>query len=77
MNFLKADILQELGKDDDALKQYDKAIEINGTDFSAYNNEAYIYNKLKNYKEGLRYANTAIELEPYAAHATKTKLLPF
>lgn len=73
LNFLKADILQELGKDDDALKQYDKAIEINGTDFSAYNNEAYIYNKLKNYKEGLRYANTAIELEPYAAHGYKNK----
>lgn len=73
LHFLKADILEELEKYEEALEQYDRAIEINGRDFSAYNNKAYILNKLRNYKEALHCANTAIELEPNAAHSYKNK----
>lgn len=73
LNFLKADILEELGKYDEALKQYDRAIEINEADFSSYNNKAYILNKLEKYNEALQCANTAIELDPSAAHCYKNK----
>lgn len=73
LNFLKADALDELGKYEESIKQYDKIISINEEFSTGYNNKAYVLNKLGRYSEALECINKAISLEPRAAHSYKNK----
>lgn len=73
LSFLKADILDDLGKLDESVKQYDRAIELKQDYSSAYNNKAYVLNKLKRYNEALECADMAIRLDSSAAVSYKNK----
>jgi tetratricopeptide (TPR) repeat protein len=53
-----------LGKDDEALEDYTKLIELNPKDAHAYNNRAFSYRALKRFDEALDDFKKAIELEP-------------
>lgn len=73
LNLLKADILDDLGREEEALIQYDKTIAINEDMHIAYNNKAYVLNKLERYNEGLECANKSISLDKSDAHGFKNK----
>ncbi|GKU23245.1 J domain-containing protein [Clostridium folliculivorans] len=73
LNFFKADMLDRLGKYEEAIKQYDRVININDKSSSAHNNKAYIFNIMKKYSEALVCADKAIELDTNMAHAYKNK----
>lgn len=73
LNFLKADILDELGRYEEADAQYDRVLAMNDKDCNAYNNKSYILNKLKKYNEALEYADKALELDSSIAHAYKNR----
>lgn len=73
LNFIKADILDELGQYEESVEQYDRAISLNKDIPSAYNNKAFVLNKVMRFDEALSCINTAIELEPEAAHSYKNK----
>lgn len=75
LNFLKADLLEEFGKHEEALLQYDKIISFNKDDSTAYNNKAYLLNMLGRYNEALECANMAIEIDPNIAHGYKNKAI--
>ena len=75
LNFIKADILDSLGKIEMAVEQYDKVIELSENHSIAYNNKSYELNKLKRYNEALECANKSIELEPSSAHTYKNKAI--
>ncbi|MBC8062840.1 MAG: tetratricopeptide repeat protein [Clostridiaceae bacterium] len=73
INFLKADLLDDLGKYEEAIAQYDLVIDINKNQSSSYNNKAYVLNKINRYNEALDCANMAINLDPEAANSYKNK----
>ncbi len=73
LNLLKADILDDLGREEEALIQYDKTIAINEDMHIAYNNKAYVLNKLERYNEGLECANKSISLDKSDAHGFKNR----
>ncbi|GFZ31325.1 hypothetical protein CSC2_18510 [Clostridium zeae] len=77
LNFFKADMLDRLGRYDEAIEQYDRVININDKSSSAHNNKAYIFNIMKKYNEALVYADKAIELDSSMAHAYKNKAEAF
>ncbi|KAG5466538.1 hypothetical protein LSCM4_01690 [Leishmania orientalis] len=55
---------------EDAIVLYDKAIEMDSTNFIYYNNRAAAYHELKNYAKAIEDANTSIAIEDNAkAHA--------
>jgi len=53
----------------EALNAYDKAIELNPNDASAYNNRGLAYNNLSKYKQAILSYDRAIELNPKDADA--------
>lgn len=73
LNLFKADILDDFGKEEEALAQYDKTIAINEDMYIAYNNKAYVLNKLERYNEGLECANKSVSLDKSDAHGYKNK----
>lgn len=77
LSFFKADMLDRLGKYEEAIKQYDRVISINDKSSSAHNNKAYIFNIMKKYSEALVCADKAIELDSNMAHAYKNKAEAF
>jgi len=73
LNFLKADILDDLGEYEESILQYDKVLLINKNESAIYNNKAYELNKINRYNEALECANKSIELDPGLANGYKNK----
>lgn len=73
LNFLKADILDEFGKYEEAIEQYDKILTFKEEEASVHNNKSYIYNILNRHNEALECADKAISIDPNMAHAYKNK----
>lgn len=73
LNFLLASILDDLGRDEESIEQYDRVIALGGDNSLAYNNKAYVLNKIKRYNEALVCANQAISLNPSVALNYKNK----
>ncbi|KAJ51925.1 tetratricopeptide (TPR) repeat protein [Clostridium tetanomorphum] len=73
LNFLKADILDELGKYEEAIEQYDKILTLKEEEASVHNNKSYIYNILNRHNEALECAHRAISIDSNMAHAYKNK----
>jgi tetratricopeptide (TPR) repeat protein len=57
------------GKYNEAIKAFDKAIELNPRDAVAYNNRGAAYGQIGNYKQQIDDSNKAIELNPKVAVA--------
>lgn len=57
------------GKYNEAIKAFDKAIELNPKDAVAYNNRGAAYGQIGNYKQQIEDSNKAIELNPEDAVA--------
>jgi len=60
----KGDALYELGRYGEALKCYDKAIEINPNNTTAWNNKGFVLDELVRYEEALKCYDKAIEINP-------------
>lgn len=56
--------LRKLGKDEEAIKSYDKAIKLNPNYPEVYNNKGYVLYKLGRYEEAISNFNKALELNP-------------
>jgi len=56
--------LDDLGKVEEAIECYNKALIINPSDNDAWNNKGFALNKLGRYKEAIKCLNKAIELDP-------------
>ena len=69
--YYRGDALQELERYDEALKAYNKAIEVSGDDdeveylYLYYFNRGNTFLKMKRFKEALKDFNRTIELEPF------------
>lgn len=73
LNFIKADLLDIMERPEESAAQYDRAIEVGGEVSSAYNNKAFVLNKLGRYSEALEAVNKSISLDPGAVHSYKNK----
>lgn len=73
LSFFKADILDRLGRYEEAISQYDLVLDIKKNDAVAYNNKACILNKLNKYNEALQSAVEAIKLDSNLAYAYENK----
>jgi Flp pilus assembly protein TadD len=62
--FTEANKLFERKRYDRAIDAYTKAIEINPTDFSFYNNRGIVYHTRKKYAEAIADFSKAVELNP-------------
>lgn len=71
------DVLDELDKQEEAVKEYEKSIELDPTNAVVYNNLSYCLTILKRYNEALEMANKAIEIDSELsyAHMNKGKVL--
>jgi len=61
------------GNYDDALVAYDKALEIDPSHVSAWNNKGIVLSKLKRFEESISCYDKAIELDPKYANAWYNK----
>ena len=59
----------ELGKNERAIEDYDKAIELDPDDDGAYNNRGFSYRRLGQYQRAIEDFDKAIELDPNFAGA--------
>ena len=59
----------ELGHHEEAIKDYDKAIELNPNNANVYSNRGNAKNRLGRYEEALKDLNNAIELNPHLFQA--------
>lgn len=62
--FNLAACLSKLGMNEESLKYYTKATEINSYDFEAYHNKAIVLIKLRQFKQAQESLNKAIEIAP-------------
>jgi len=62
--FNLAACLSKLGMNEESLKYYTKATEINSYDFEAYHNKAIVLIKLRQFKQAHESLNKAIEIAP-------------
>ena len=69
----KADALRSLGKYDEAIQEYDKAIEINPHDYNARINRGLSFGDLDNYDEIIKAYDEALRLDPEYAVAWNNK----
>jgi tetratricopeptide (TPR) repeat protein len=61
---MKGDVLRELGNSNEAIKAYEKSIEINPQSVDAWNNKELALRNLKRYNEALEAYDKAIEINP-------------
>ena len=74
--FCKGNALTNLNKYEEAIKAYDKAIEINPQYSMAWNNKgAVLYNKLGKVDEAIKAYDKAIEIDPQNTVAKHNKKL--
>ena len=69
----KAYILSGLGKSDEALHYYQKAIEINPQDEEIYYNKGKTHQKLQQYNEALECFDKTLKINPNFEDALKAK----
>ena len=69
INFRKGWALQELGKYAEAIKAFEKCIELNESYVDAYADISYCYSKLKEIKKSILYANKAMMIDKDYAYA--------
>ena len=65
----KGDVLSELGRNEEAIASYTKALSINHNHPWAYNNRGNTYNDLQQYERAIADFNKAIEINPQNANA--------
>ncbi len=69
----KAGWLICLQKFDEAIKEYDRAIELDKGSFEAYNNKGIALKSLKRFEEAVKEFDKAIEASPHSFHAYNNK----
>ncbi|MEQ8192140.1 MAG: tetratricopeptide repeat protein, partial [Candidatus Eremiobacterota bacterium] len=69
----RGQVFIKLGKYKEAIKYFDKAIEINPKDVEAWNNKGYTFIKLGKYEEAIKCFDKAIEINPKDAEAWNNK----
>ena len=65
LGMVKDIALEELGKHDEAIKAFDKAIEINPQDSYAWDGKGIALWKLDKYDEAIKAFDKAIEIDPH------------
>jgi tetratricopeptide (TPR) repeat protein len=69
----KGNVLEKLGKHEEAMRSYDNAVEIQPEYYNAWNNKGNVLHKLGNYEEAIKCFDNVIEIKPDVSEAWNSK----